>query len=516
MNDCAGERSTLHGAYPMREITIFREIVYNCRMTENKNNDSNRALRNRLGTRVIPEGELVAETMKRVVELFQKKYQGTLVSEASDITEEDADRVQAFLIDAFPPDGENYRTHGHLQLTGEFAAKIAERIGLKSHEFRVLGLLHDLGRLLTHPFGVNPHRYYRNDLLGDVLMRKIGITPAMRDKLQPHASYCNPSDFSSLENFSLAQKIVMIADILGKRKDDGSIQSFEQTLQYHKDSREAFSKENPNEDKGPWPSENTAKQITTPEVVDQWGRLYRALAEWLQSKYCIDIEELRNAIETTEKDMPIDTLIFDVGGVLIPDSDPEILDDFCRELLLEKEKLQNHLNALAPQLQMGAIGIDEFWTQFEQLIEKPISPELRDALFVRNFKATIDPQMKQILEWLKFAGYRLCVLSDTIPPHADALRRAGTYDLFSPNIFLSHEIRCSKHSGSIFQKNSDLAAFCVACLRMRRLPKACMFFDDKKKNVKAAMRASMHADCVQNAADLERALAYAGIPYPLQ
>src|SRR4051794_15704293 len=80
----------------------------------------------------------------------------------------DVTQLLAFLERAAPPDHDNYRVHAHLRLVGTFARKLAVRVGLDTFLHECAGLLHDCGRFLTH-------RYYRNDLLADLLFKKIGL-----------------------------------------------------------------------------------------------------------------------------------------------------------------------------------------------------------------------------------------------------------------------------------------------------------------------------------------------------
>lgn len=246
--------------------------------------------------RVELEGQRVAETIERTIQVAHEKFPNLLTpSEQENFTPEDVKKVQEFLLTAFPEGSDNVRTHRHLQTTGRFAAAIAERTGeYNPSTLHVMGLLHDVGRLLTHPDGVNPHRYFRNDLLGDALMKKLGLPQKFAAILQPHASYLHPERFQRLEDFSPEQRILIIADICGKKKDDGSIQPFTETMAYHYASRNklATAKE------GPWPSENAAMRIVTPALVEQWGKLYESIVQWLQSTYGIDIEDVRKALDT--------------------------------------------------------------------------------------------------------------------------------------------------------------------------------------------------------------------------
>src|SRR5262249_1793881 len=147
-----------------------------------------------------------------------------------------------------------------------------------------------------------------------------------------------PEQYTNLENFTAAQRGVIFADICGKRKDDGSIQTFAETLKDNYSSRGKF-KDMP---ESPWPSQKIAQRTLSPEVVDQWGKLYEGIADWLRSDYGVDIEQIRKDIEHDEAATPVDTIIWDVGGVLIPASDPDaVVTDYLSSLGMPDTEIEH-------------------------------------------------------------------------------------------------------------------------------------------------------------------------------
>jgi FMN phosphatase YigB (HAD superfamily) len=459
-------------------------------------------------TRVIPEGLRVQETIDRVTARAAETLGDTpLLPETGEVTAEDADRVERFLLDAFPPDGENYRTHGHLQLTAAFAAELARRLGRSDADaFYALGLLHDVGRLLTHPEGVNPHRYHRNDRLGDALMRRLRVPQSLRAHLQPAASYTHPERYPDADAFTPEQQILMLADICGKRRDDGSVQPFGDTIAYHYASRGKL----PGTET-PWSSQRRGQAVVNADVVDQWGKIYEQMAARFRGAHGIDVEEVRADIERREASSPVDTVVFDVGGVLIPDSDPATITDMAETFHVSEDAVLEALAIAVPPHQTGRTDEDGFWRAMEESLGQPLTAEQRVTL-VRRFIPDVHPEMRVLLEELRGAGVRLGALSDTVPAHAQALRDAGAYDAFS-QVCLSPDIHCSKKAGSAHQPNSPLAAFRVAALRMRRSPQACVFIDDKQAYADAATRAGMRSIVYTSPADVRKALEAAGLRF---
>lgn len=438
---------------------------------------------------ILPEGVRVHRKIAALRRQAEDALQGPLLPEGRELTEADADRVREFLLETFPPDGDNYRPHLHMQLTGVVAAEIASRLGRNPHEFHAAGLLHDAGRFLNEPGKINGHRYFRNDLTEAHLHRVWKTPSSVLDKLQPNASFL--WDAPRMEDLTPDQRVVVMADILGKREDDGRIRPIGATLEYHKASRD-FTAEaippRPAREPGKWYSETLAKSVATPRVVEAWKQVYLDIAAWLEEQG-VRIADVIAAIEAREEAVTPDTVIFDVGGVLIPDTDPAILADFRDTLGITDEQRAAAWADLIPGLSAGTLSEDAFWTRFGQRIGKGIPAEHR-TLFSRKFDANVHPDMRALLRDLKHSGRPLAALSDTIPPHARSLRDAGAYDAFD-RVLLSPEIGCSKNGGSPTQKDSPLAAFCVAALRMRRHPRACVFIDDKPAYIGKAEAAGM-------------------------
>src|SRR3989338_663239 len=97
-----------------------------------------------------------------------------------------AEDVENALKATFPPDGENYRTCGHCLLTGAIARSIAEKLTRKNAG-------------LQEATSANPHRYFRNDLVGNHLVQAMGLPRSFREDMQPAASYVHPERYRSME-----------------------------------------------------------------------------------------------------------------------------------------------------------------------------------------------------------------------------------------------------------------------------------------------------------------------------
>jgi HD-GYP domain-containing protein (c-di-GMP phosphodiesterase class II) len=212
------------------------------------------------------------------------------------ITDSDVEVAQKLLQTIAPVDIGNYRLHDHLQLVSKFAVKIGEGLkqldpqkyaNLNLSELEVLGLLHDIGRTFNH-------RWYRNDLIGKLFLKKIGIKsdlienfPDWRTSFDKTNSQANVDSFCN--DMSLTQQIIEIADFCGKRKNDGGINTFDETMSYHYNSRNNY--EAMTNQSAIWPSE---KKLN-PKLVDFSAEIYKKIYNNFQN-LGVNFEAIRQDI----------------------------------------------------------------------------------------------------------------------------------------------------------------------------------------------------------------------------
>jgi epoxide hydrolase-like predicted phosphatase len=172
----------------------------------------------------------------------------------------------------------------------------------------------------------------------------------------------------------------------------------------------------------------------------------------------------------------IKAVIFDAGGVL-HESNSAVTDDLVKELQLEQETLRQIWRKQIPLLGSGKIDEAEFWQQVkaEQGIRQV---EVGENLLGRAFSEAFKPQIEvlELVRELGKQGLKLAVLSNTIEPHARAVRESGQFDGFD-RTFLSHEIGMRKPDPAIYQYVLD---------ELEVRPQEAIFIDDDKVNVEAA------------------------------
>lgn len=173
----------------------------------------------------------------------------------------------------------------------------------------------------------------------------------------------------------------------------------------------------------------------------------------------------------------IETVIFDSGGVLHANNNA-VSADIKNELGLDDETLRQIWAEQIPLLGSGAIDEAEFWRQVEERHGiRHVSPD--ENLLGRAFAENLVPfeDVAQVVKELGLLGITTAVLSNTIEPHARALRDAKIYDVVNGPVLLSHEIGLRKPGEEIYRYALD---------RLGSEPYATIFVDDDPKNADAA------------------------------
>jgi len=414
------------------------------------------------------------------------------------------------LIQAIAPvDFDNYRLHEHLQFTAKVARKIGERLqqkqslqyaNLNLDELEIVGLLHDSGRTITHA-------WFRNDLIGGHLLKKLGIRGDITPKIPPIKIFIKKDPGSQeqinkvFNDLSIEHKIMIMADLCGKRQPNGGILSFDEVIQIcHKTTIKRY--EATAEHKLLYPSQ----RLLTQDVIDFSEKVYRKLYTFFDS-LGVNLEEIRREIIKEEDENPIQAVIFDVGGVLISNpheailSNEAILPNIAQAFQIEPETALQAWEEHIPQLQVGKLTEEEFWRAYAAAVQKPLPNNYTALLMEPRSAREIRPEMRKIIDRIRVRGLKLGILSDTVEPHMRENQAKGVYDGFDA-VSLSPQIKSTKMSE---------AAFRIAALRLWLPPQACIFIDDRKAYADRASHIGMKGIHFESPQQLEMALKEKGI-----
>ncbi|QQS22100.1 HAD family phosphatase [Candidatus Saccharibacteria bacterium] len=178
----------------------------------------------------------------------------------------------------------------------------------------------------------------------------------------------------------------------------------------------------------------------------------------------------------------IETVIFDAGGVL-HESNSAVTEDLANELGLSKETLAQIWAEQIPLLGSGKIDETEFWQQVSEkhgLRQVGVDENLLGRAFIEQLVPFAE--VRTIVKDLGELGIKTAVLSNTIEPHAKALREAGLYDDFGI-VLLSHEIGLRK-------PHKDIYEYALETLGAKA--DQTIFIDDDPENAQAATSVGMH------------------------
>jgi putative hydrolase of the HAD superfamily len=168
----------------------------------------------------------------------------------------------------------------------------------------------------------------------------------------------------------------------------------------------------------------------------------------------------------------IKAFLFDWGGVMSLGGKPdEMVIRLSSNLDISYEESNNLLKVVWKDYVRGKITEDELWHSVERLYGKPIPQTERDIWNVWQNTST-SPKMYRLVEELKKSGYRVGLVSNTIPKTANDILSHGGYDIFDFKI-LSYEVGFAKPDPEIYQLAMDKLS--------NILPEEMIFIDDQKK-----------------------------------
>lgn len=392
----------------------------------------------------------------------------------------------------------------HLDLAEIFAGKLAEKVNsheLEPYEAQALGVLHDLEVLAV------PHRYLRKTLVGEILLKEVGIRKELLDKLPPIPRIIgirNP--IRSIGDLSLPQIVLDCADNLSKLNPNGTLKTTEEIMQYgsaqpgrYKNTLFASEREG-------------IRQLTEGGKQKFAIDLLKSEMKFLKDKHGVDFDSLRvevmnefnsdehrkwraevkNAQETLDPQVdralqrpPVKILVYDVGGVLFQDADQELIDGLADCYQKDSEVVSEALGALIDKSMTGSITNEEFFQRFGK------SLGLTDAEIKSLPQAFIRPEIykpvpgmqDQLEKVSQNPNVNFVLLSDIISPlAATALGRLKHfYPFVKPeNIHFSCDIKASK-------REQGSKSFAVLLNRLGNPnSQSVVFIDDREKYTTAA------------------------------
>ncbi len=198
----------------------------------------------------------------------------------------------------------------------------------------------------------------------------------------------------------------------------------------------------------------------------------------------------------------IDTLIFDAGNVLLRVENELIRKDISNTLRINPRIVSNAWNKLIPKHGAGKISEKEFWDKFFKLTNTQKRKIPKDLL-VREYQKrfTTYDEVLAIVSNLKSNNYKLGIISDTIPSHANLLEKN---DIFKPFdvVLLSYKIGLRRPDPKLFQ---------MALQRLKSKPENSVFIDDVLKNINIINKLGLTGVVYENPKQLRLTLEKMGV-----
>jgi putative hydrolase of the HAD superfamily len=191
----------------------------------------------------------------------------------------------------------------------------------------------------------------------------------------------------------------------------------------------------------------------------------------------------------------IQTVIFDLGGVLIEDPSAGMVAYYANYLQVNREVLLEALNTHWDAWHKGSLSEEELWKHVTSDLHIQNPPY--DSLWLDGFKQAhrVKPEMLLLLKQLKHQGYTTALLSNTEVPVMSYFKQHPFEDI--DYSFFSCEMGLRKPERGIYEK----ALQGLGCQ-----PEAAVFIDDRTDNVEAARRLGIRSIVFRAYDDLRKQL----------
>jgi len=192
-------------------------------------------------------------------------------------------------------------------------------------------------------------------------------------------------------------------------------------------------------------------------------------------------------------------IIFDLGGIVVPESGNLIFQKIANFLGTGIPKLEILTKDLKPKTTTGEITLRDLYAEIlKQLGKTNIKPDKVLKKHLELYKEYSTTQDKDILDLIKRLKERCSVvcLTNTETEVADLNRKDGLFDYFD-KAFVSTEMGLRKPNPEIYSKVlNDLNC----------KPEETIFIDDKSENVKTAKRLGINGIVYENIEQLKKEL----------
>ncbi len=183
--------------------------------------------------------------------------------------------------------------------------------------------------------------------------------------------------------------------------------------------------------------------------------------------------------------MPIQVILFDIGGVFFKWKDRWLFSNIASRFGLFEQRLVDECKKEMPNLRLGKISEQEMWQKIGRQINSKELSNVNDSLIHDFFKSKIDinDSVFVVIKQLQKKNIKTGILSNTALPMHSAVEELIDMSYFD-FLFLSYEIGMEKPDKGIFEHVTK---------KMPYSKEEILFVDDRLSNVNAAKNFGMKA-----------------------
>ena len=192
----------------------------------------------------------------------------------------------------------------------------------------------------------------------------------------------------------------------------------------------------------------------------------------------------------------LDWIVFDLGGIVVPECGIRIMVHIAHELGCPPERLVEAVNVYHDATTTGVMTLRQVYASALHDLSLDACPDTVLSLHLqlyREMSTQHDADMVALIDRLK-PVLRVACLTNTEPETACISRETGLFDYFQ-RVYLSVDLGLKKPDRKIYE--TVLAD--TGCQ-----PERMVFVDDREENVKAARFVGMHGLLFNNVTQLEK------------
>ena len=197
----------------------------------------------------------------------------------------------------------------------------------------------------------------------------------------------------------------------------------------------------------------------------------------------------------------IDTIVFDIGGVLVDWHWEKSFTEWFGEDLIERLADATVRSKEWRELDRGVLSEEEVAALLVQNAPA-YAKEITRVVHNSHEMITPFPFAREWVRSLKAAGYRVYILSNFSEFGFEASRPSFTFLQDADGALISYEVKLVKPDRAIYE---------ALCARFSIVPENAVFLDDNPENIAGAESFGLHGILVESRAQADAALAALGV-----